>query len=68
MKSIIGRKIRNYNNNSLNKNILGITFKNVRTIAGINEDLGDRMIEMVNKNIIFSARCYRIQTQFIRNS
>lgn len=47
MKCIIGRKIKNLNNNSLERNLLGVTFKNIRTINGINQDVTERMIELV---------------------
>ncbi len=47
MKCIIGRKIKNLNNNSLERNLLGVTFKNIRTIHGINQDVTERMIELV---------------------
>lgn len=48
MKCIIGRKIKNLNNDSLKRNLTGVTFKNIRTIHGINEKLTERMVELVN--------------------
>ena len=60
MKCIIGRKIKNLNHKSLQRNLLGVTFKNIRTINGINEDVTERMIELVNIIFNFSARCNRV--------
>jgi len=47
MKCIIGRKIKNLNNNSRERNLLGVTFKNIRTIHGINYDQTQNMTELV---------------------
>lgn len=47
MKSIIGRKLNNHLNYSIKKNVIGASFKGLRTNAGINTSLTDNMIELV---------------------
>ena len=62
MKSIISGKFKNHLNKTVNNNILGISFKNIRTINGINENLTHKMLELVNNFFYFSKMLSDINT------
>jgi len=47
MKCIIGRKIKNPHNNLFNRNLIKLSSRNIRSLRGINDDVNDKMIELV---------------------
>ena len=69
MKSIIQKKLKNLSNKTANstKSIVGNSTKKIRTYSGINEDLLEKMVQLVKFILIKSARCNWTQKQFTRN-
>jgi hypothetical protein len=47
MKSIIVQKFKNMMNNPTKRNLLGYSFKNIRTTSGIHDSLDKKLVGLV---------------------